>query len=126
MHTELDPLLPDHDVSPEIISRPNPSHCQSRSGKDLEIDRDSNKKYNETTRSLLRNVIGMFIIVVGFALLITLLSPGYLSAERRAFPAPTNQTGNLTARVDKILSTTPLIGNNVRVISGNHHSETSI
>ncbi|KAL8928656.1 MAG: hypothetical protein Q9172_000794 [Xanthocarpia lactea] len=63
--------------------------------------------------------MGMFIFVVGFALLITLLS------ERRAFPAPTNQTGNLTARVDKILSTTPLIdGHNdlaflIRYLYGN-------
>lgn len=98
----MDPLLPHNDVSPEII----------RSGdgrvKDIANERESNEKPHRAATSSLRSLLAMFTFVVGIALVITWLSPG---AGRGSSPAPTSPAGDLTPRVNKILSTNPLIGN---------------
>ncbi|KAL8755148.1 MAG: hypothetical protein Q9199_003852 [Rusavskia elegans] len=115
MPSEVDPLLPHNDVSPEII----------RSGdgrvKDIANERDSNEKPYRAATSSLRSLLAMFTFVVGIVLVITWLSPG---AGRASSPAPTSPA-DLTARVNKILSTNPLIdGHNdlaflIRYIYGN-------
>lgn len=113
MPSELDPLLPHNDGSPEII----------RDGdvKDIASDRYSNENPNGVATSPLRNLLAMFTFAVGFALFIAWLS---LGVGRASSPAPKSPAGDVTARVNRILSTNPLIGN-VKVPSWNRCSDLS-
>ncbi|KAL8770723.1 MAG: hypothetical protein Q9209_003590 [Squamulea sp. 1 TL-2023] len=81
MPSELDPLLPQNDTSPEISGNGyrryerHPGQRQSHMVEDTEGDRKPTEKPNETTTSPIRNIIGIFTFVIGIALLITWLSP---------------------------------------------------
>ncbi|KAI4230069.1 MAG: hypothetical protein L6R36_000326 [Xanthoria steineri] len=114
MPSELDPLLPHNDGSPEII----------RNGdvKDIASDKYSNENPNGVGTSSLRNLLAMFTFAVGFALFIAWLS---LGVGRASSPVPQSPAGDVTPRVNRILSTNPLIdGHNdlaflIRYIYGN-------
>lgn len=102
MPSELDPLLPHNDASPEIIP--------SGDGKVKRVaeDGDATKVPDRTNTLSLRNLVAILTFVVGTAVVITWLSP---SAERGSSPSLTTPAGHLTGRVNKILSSNPLIGN---------------
>ncbi|KAL8848797.1 MAG: hypothetical protein Q9221_006175 [Calogaya cf. arnoldii] len=98
MRSELDPLLPQNDVSPEI----------SGDGyvKDIANDQISNEKPNTAATSSLRNLLAIFTFVLGIVLILAWLAP---SVRRRSSPAPRIPAGDLTTRVNRILLTNPLI-----------------
>ena len=102
MPSELDPLLPHNDASPEIV--------RSRDGhvKVVTKDRDSEKLPDQTPKLSLRNLLATLTFVVGIAFIITWLSPG--TTGRASLPSPTVPAGEIKGRVKDILSTNPLIG----------------
>ncbi|KAL8779365.1 MAG: hypothetical protein Q9213_006970 [Squamulea squamosa] len=133
MPSELDPLLPQNDPSPEIsgygsslYARRN--HHQTHMVGEIEREHKSTDKPNQTTTSSLRNIIGILTFVIGIALIIIWLSPGGVHAgwaSSPVVPAPIDPNGNTSARVDKILSADPLIDGHddlailIRYIYGN-------
>ncbi|MCJ1306557.1 hypothetical protein MMC25_000200 [Agyrium rufum] len=136
MATEQDPLLPRGPTAPEITGpgfRPSTYEYFSTNNTRPTIKREysaSKEQSSQDEPSPLKTILGLFIIVVSFGLILTALVPGGLLSQ------PTDQTptkGNFThppgtsidARVEKILSNTPLIdGHNdlailLRFIYGN-------
>ena len=120
MPSETDPLLPRGNTAPEIsgygFSRPSQSQYQIQD-EDLDYPEEHHiveDKHEQEARpsygdiSSLRIFLVIFMIVVGLAILLSLLIPG-------AFDIPWNKTpkddaSTVRARVDKILAETPLIG----------------
>lgn len=117
MPSEKDPLLPRGNTAPEIsgygFSKPSESQYQLQN-EVLDYPEDAQDKNEQKahpsygTISPLRTFFGIFIIVVGLAMFVSLLIP-------RAFDTPWNKTPEhdavtVKARVDKILAETPLIG----------------
>lgn len=116
MPSEKDPLLPRGNTAPEIsgygFSKPSESQYQLQN-EVLDYPEDAQDKNEQKahpsygTISPLRTFFGIFIIVVGLAMFVSLLIP-------RAFDTPWNKTPEhdavtVKARVDKILAETPLI-----------------
>lgn len=114
--SETDPLLPKGASAPEIsgygFSRPSKVQYQTQS-KVLDRDENVEDEDNSPTStgfegfSPLRTLIVLFTIVVGLAMLITLLVPGTIDGPN---DKPKDDTLTVRARVEKILSENPLIG----------------
>lgn len=114
--SETDPLLPKGASAPEIsgygFSKPSQVNHQKQ-GEVVDWDEDIDDRDNSPPTSTfeglspLRTLIVLFTIVVGLAILITLLMPGtpYVPGKK-----PGDVTLKIRARVDKILSENPLIG----------------
>ena len=114
--SETDPLLPKGASAPEIsgygFSRPSKVQYQTQSEV---LDRDENVEDEDNSPtstgfegfSPLRTLIVLFTIVVGLAMLITLLVPGTINGPGEK---PKDDTLTVRARVEKILSENPLIG----------------
>ncbi|KAL8882305.1 MAG: hypothetical protein Q9198_000675 [Flavoplaca austrocitrina] len=123
MPSELDPLLPHNDASPEII-RSGDGHMKA-----VAKDKDSEKLPEQTLTLSLRNLLAILTFVVGIAVIITWLSPG--TTGRASWPSPTVPAGEFMGRVKDILSTNPLIdGHNdlaflIRYIYGNRIYDTT-
>ncbi|KAI9880642.1 MAG: hypothetical protein M1830_001646 [Pleopsidium flavum] len=102
MPSELDPLLPRNQPAPEI------SHDgflkQANNGYEGLGDSPSP---SSIVRSSLRTFCALFTIVVSFALVIALVFPGGLRSPTDNRQEDNNTT--IAARVDKLLSDTPLI-----------------
>lgn len=124
MPSELDPLLPQNDVSPEISGngynqKPRRTNeDQSHVGQPTGHDNDSREDSDLWNGSPFRNIVGIFILVVGIALLITWLTPGGLRVGREHPGSPASP--NISARVDRILSEHPLIGKGDRSLAFNN------
>ena len=118
MPSEIDPLLPRGNTAPEIsgygFSRPAKTQYQTTQNEVLDYPKDIENKSEEQSRptygdiSLLRTILIIFVVVVGLAMFVSLLLPGAF-----AFPwnnTPKDDVLTVKARVEKILSETPLIG----------------
>lgn len=107
MPSELDPLLPNNDPAPEIsgYGHSKPSRGQFEAAEDP--DDEETLAQAQVGASPLKSIFALFTIVVGFALLIALLVPGGLGSSPKL---PQNESLTSKARVDKILTETPLIG----------------
>jgi len=105
MPSELDPLLSQNRPAPEISGVGFSK--QPRNGYQGLEDPEESPSPNSTARSSLRTTFALLTIVVSFAVFIALVFPGGLSS-----PMDDRQEDNATiaARVDTILSHTPLIG----------------
>ena len=117
MPSETDPLLPRGNTAPEIsgygFSRPSKPQYQTQN-EVLDYPEDIEDKSKQQSRpsygdiSLLRTILVIFVLVVGLAMFVSLLLPGAFE-----FPwknAPEDDILTVKARVEKILSETPLIG----------------
>ena len=118
MPSELDPLLPANRTAPEISGygfsnpsryrSPEPSEVKADTAlRDDEDDRVSEESDPTTAASPLRTIIALFTVVVGVALLITLLIGG---GPGDALRSPDKEPAKIKARVKKVLSDNPLIG----------------
>lgn len=116
MPSELDPLLPQNDPSPEIQSSWRPrtkrhqNDIQAHIVEDTENNQDSGGD-NDSPRanaSSLRPIMGIFVFVVGLGLLTSyVFSHGF----RRKVPStPSVPDASVAARVHTILSENPLFG----------------
>lgn len=117
MPSETDPLLPRGNTAPEIsgygFSRPSESQDQIQhevvdDPEDIQDKSEQKAHPRNDTMSPLSIFFGIFVVVVGLAMFVSLLIP-------RAFDPPWNKTPEhkaltVKARVDKILAETPLIG----------------
>ena len=113
--SETDPLLPQNNPAPEISGYgfSKRSKLQRRMRSEVIDQQHVESKGDETDRqqdgssSALRIIFSIFAIVVGLAILVTLLVPGTWDLP---WHAPKDETSTIQARVDKILSKNPLIG----------------
>ncbi len=119
MPSETDPLLPRGNTAPEIsgygFSRPSEPQYQYQIQSEVldypkqvedESEQQARPSYGDI--SPLRTILGIFIVVVAFAVFVSLLLPGALESPWKE--APKDDTLPIKARVDKILAETPLIG----------------
>lgn len=105
MPSELDPLLPNNEPAPEISGY---GYSKSSRGRfETAEDPEYAESVEESGASQFKSIIALFTVVVGFALLIALLVPGGLGWAR---DPPKNESLAVRARVDRILTETPLIG----------------
>ena len=116
MSRETDPLLPKGNTAPEIsgygFSNPwaTKNLDQNKISDQSQEDQDTlEEKTVEASGGFLpfRTIIAIFTTVVGLAIVITLLIPGALD---NLWNKPTGDELTIKARVNKILSETPLIG----------------
>lgn len=105
MPSEVDPLLPKNDPAPEIsgYGYSKLSKGQFESAEDAEYE----ESLPQADVSSLKSILALFAVVVGFALLIALLVPGGLGSVPKSAK---NESQTIRARVNKILTETPLIG----------------
>lgn len=117
MASETDPLLPRGNTAPEIsgfgFSRPSKLQYQIQNEvfdypEDIEDKSEQQARPSYGDISLLRTFLVVFIIVVGLAMLASLLIPGAFDSPWKK--APRDVASTVKARVDKILAETPLIG----------------
>lgn len=135
MASEIDPLLPDNEPAPEISGngyrhkskyrRPDQSHIVREIENDKDVEQDSATP--ATGSSPLRTILGIFTVVAGLGLLVTWLSPSVPHKRREPPDVPKTPSSSLSARVDRILTENPLIGNdfpcynpNDTVLKGKH------
>ncbi|KAL8803216.1 MAG: hypothetical protein Q9182_003317 [Xanthomendoza sp. 2 TL-2023] len=115
MPSELDPLLPQNDASPEISGEGYGQHRRQIRSQPHQIlgtenDDDPGEKSTASSSSPLYTIVGIFIFVVGTALAIAWLLQGALHLGRTSPNPPAHPIGNdLSFRVDTILSQNPLI-----------------
>ena len=113
MPSETDPLLPQGNSAPEISGHgfskaqadviDQDDYYQLTEDEDKDVGDPSNKE-----ASSLRSITALFVIVVGVAFLITLSLRG---SHHPTFGKPKDSnTRTINARVDRILTQTPLIG----------------
>lgn len=112
MPSETDPLLPRNTPAPEIsgygFSKSSTQYLhlneivEEESTAEAPTDEPSNQR--DAGPPPLRSLLSLFTVVVGFALFISLLIPG------NGGPWQDDGPPSIKARVDKILSETPLIG----------------
>ena len=121
MASETDPLLPKGNSAPEITgygfskpatsshSRQSPPEQQTEQQheRSVSVDKESSAQVNGGP-SPLRTIFILFTIVVGLALVITLSFPGAL--KQVPYRPSNDSSSTIEARVDEILSDTPLIG----------------
>ena len=115
--TETDPLLPQGTSAPEISGHGFSKRQQVKHHarqvevmdrtEDYEAKEDDQDSNTDAGLPGLRVLIIMFMIVVGFAAIVTLLFPKTFDVPWRS---PKSKTSSIEARVNKILSETPLIG----------------
>lgn len=119
MPSETDPLLPSGRTAPEIsgygFSRPSESQYQSQNEvQDYPEEQENEDKSEQRARpsygdvSPLRTILVIFLVVVGFAMFVSLLMPGAFDPPWNK--APKDDALTVKARVDKILAESPLIG----------------
>ncbi|KAL9020241.1 MAG: hypothetical protein Q9185_002524 [Variospora sp. 1 TL-2023] len=137
MPSELDPLLPQNDPSPEIQSSWRPrtkrhhSDIQAHIVEDTENNQDSGGDNDSlrTNASSLRPIMGIFVFVVGLGLLTSyVFSHGF----RRKVPStPSVPDASVAARVHTILSENPLFDGHddlaflIRFLYNNHIYDTN-
>ena len=114
--SETDPLLPQGNSAPEITGHgfsklariQKPARCEVIDQlEDVENKDKERAAQIDTSLSPLRILVTLFTIVVGLALIITLLFPGTWDTLRHP---PKDERSTIKARVDKTLANTPLIG----------------
>lgn len=117
--SETDPLLPQGSSAPEIsgygFSRPSKApYFQTQTEVTVQPESEGSEGKDDDQFSSssggfspLRTLITLFTIVVGVAIIITLLVPGALDSP---WHAPRDDTTTIHARVNKILAHNPLIG----------------
>lgn len=112
--SESDPLLPQGSSTPEIsghrFSKPSKARCQSqrRVIEETEYIQDKDVENRRTEGfSPCKTLLTFFMIVVGLAVLTTLLVSGTLDIP---WHGPEGNSSTIEARVKKILTETPLIG----------------
>lgn len=105
MPSEVDPLLPKNDPAPEIsgYGYSELSRGQFESAEDPEYEESP----PQADVSPLKSILALFAVVVGFALLIAVLVPGGIGSGLKSSK---NESLTIRARVNKILTETPLIG----------------
>ena len=117
MPSEIDPLLPKGNSAPEISGYGFSLRGKDSSALDSQDERDTFARSTPKTLKSrlkedlprLRNILILFILVVGLAILITFSTPGVLdSATGR--PHSNDSAPSINVRVDSILSDVPLIG----------------
>ena len=105
MPSEEDPLLPNNEPAPEISGY---GYSKASRG---QFEAAQDPEYEETLQqagaSPLKFILALFMVVVGFALFLALLVPSGLGSAPKS---PKNESLTIRARVDKILTATPLIG----------------
>lgn len=130
MPSETDPLLPKRETAPEIsghgFSSPSQSQYQIQnevvdSPEYMESESEQNPPSSYGNISPLRSIFAIFVVVVGLAIFVSLVMPGAFEFPWVKFPK--DDTLTVKARVDKILSETPLIGPPVQFIR--HHVGTN-
>lgn len=130
MPSETDPLLPKGKTAPEIsghgFSRPPQSQYQIQnevldSPEYVESESEPKPPSSYGNISPLRTIFAIFVVVVGLAMFVSLIIPGAFEFPWDKFPKDDAPT--VKARVDKILSETPLIGPPVLFIR--HHVGTN-
>lgn len=120
MSSESDPLLPKGNSAPEIQGF-GFSQAQYQSQHEIEQDKNDGEEFDggnideftNAAPSPLRIIIAMFTVIVGLAVVITLLVPGVLDNVWKNGPfsgSKSSTPGAIEARVNKILSENPLIG----------------
>lgn len=123
MSSEVDPLLPNNKPSPEIsgygYSRSKHSseiaYSDDPPSYDIEEDaRSTSSSSSNSTSSTLSTICGLFSIVIFFALVISVLSPGGLKDDNpwtpsHPEPVPRRPARTIGQRVSNILDETPLI-----------------
>lgn len=122
---ETDPLLPQGRSAPEISGYGfrNPSNFNDyppqseviEEAGDIEVKDDAQALRDGGGFSPLRVLVVLFAIVVGLAMIITLLSPG--TADRPQ-SAPQDDAPTIQARVNRILTENPLIGLSILMYLG--------
>ncbi len=112
--SESDPLLPQGSSAPEIsgygFSKPSKARYQSqrRVIEETEYIQDKDDENRSTEAfSPCKTLLTFFMIVVGLAVLITLLVPGTFGTP---WHGPEGNSSTIEARVKKILTEIPLIG----------------
>ena len=129
--SETDPLLPQGNSAPEItgfgFSKLVRVQKRTRSEVIDQVEDIENKHEERATQtdgglSPLRVIITLFTIVVGLALIITLLFPGTWDTLRH--PPKDDERSTIKARVDKILASTPLVGPEYLKTNTNQQIET--
>jgi len=107
MVTEQDPLLPHDKPAPEITGYGYSRETNNQYDYSQEDGVDDTEPIRSSSASPLSTIFGLFTIIVGFALLIAVIVPGGIELP---WDNTKNKTLSTKARVDKILSETPLIG----------------
>ena len=112
-----DPLLPQGESAPEISghgfsNRPKRDYGTHQvevmdRAEEYETKNEEQAVQSSENMPVLRILITMFMIVVGFAAFVTLLFPKTFDVP---WHSPKSGPSSIKARVDKILSETPLIG----------------
>ena len=122
MPFETDPLLPKGNTAPEIsgygFSKPSESQYHQNEVLDspqyeyIENENESEQKARPsyTDISPLRTIFVILVVVVSLAMFFSLLMPGAFESPWNKNKAPKDDALTVKARVDKILSETPLIG----------------
>lgn len=117
MPSDTDPLLPKVQTAPEIsghgFSTPSQSQYQVQnevtdSPEYIESESEHKEPSSYGNISPLRSIFAIFVVVVGLAMFVSLIMPGAFEFPWNKFPKDDAPT--VEARVDKILSETPLIG----------------
>ena len=106
MPSELDPLLPKTKPAPEISGHgfwERPSH----EAPELDDGHDESTPPSSSTNSSLSRIIALLIIAASVILFIVLVLPG---SSRSKDEDRQKDNATIAARVDKILTQTPLIG----------------
>ncbi len=125
MSSEVDPLLPRNEPSPEIsgygYAKPNasvevtdddapPSYWNDDGHEAHEEDNDSSSTTSTSTRSALSTFCSIFIFVLLFAFVASISLTGGLSNNQPSpEPVPGRPSLTIEERVDEILNKTPLI-----------------
>lgn len=111
MPSEVDPLLPKNDPAPEIsgYGYSKLSRGQFESAEDPEYE----ESLPQADMSPLKSILVLFAVVVGFALFIALLVPGGIGSVPKS---PKNESLTIRARVNEILTETPLIGSLLSIL----------
>lgn len=120
MPSEIDPLLPQNEPAPEIVGHGFSRRKQESSEityvddpptYDDQEDARSTTSNDVSTKSALSSICSIFTVVVFFALVLTVLSPGGIR-DRQPFrpePVPRRPARTIQERVSRILEDTPLI-----------------
>lgn len=123
MASETDPLLPKGNTAPEISgpgfssksARASHSADQGHTFKSYEDVSDQKSQVTPRGTSPLTTIITLFVTVVAFGGIISLLVPGDSHLPSKGHNSPPTRP-EIGPRVEKILSETPLIGWLIRCI----------
>ena len=111
MSNEYDPLLPRDKPAPEIsgygYSTSLSKQYQGNAEEEIEETTKLELQVNSRDSSPLSTTLGLFVIIVSLSIFVALLVPGGLWSSLRDAK---NETLTTKARVDSIMSKSPLIG----------------